>query len=152
MGRYISYDEVLVRYPLTNTWSEKESHVNSQLIYYAENEIDALLAPAYSTPFSAAHPTIKDLSLDLCKYKILLDQDPEKAKAIWDIIKDRIDMLKSGEMQITTGSGSIEPTAPGADIWSNTEDYLPTHTMLDADSPYTRIDSSMLNDLENERL
>jgi phage gp36-like protein len=152
MGRYISYNEVLTRYPLTGTWSEKESHVNSQLIYYAENELDSMLAPSYSTPFSAAHPTVVDLSLDLCKYKILLDQDAEKAESIYNIIEKRVEKLLSGEMQIITGSGSIEPTAPGAEIWSNTKDYEPTHTMLDEDSYYTRVDSSLQSDLENERL
>ncbi len=151
MGRYISYDEVLVRYPLVNTWSEKKSDVNSQLIYFAEAEVDALLAPAYSTPFSAAHPTIKDLSLDLCKYKILLDQDAEKAEAIYSVIERRINKLVSGEMMITTGSGSLEPSGGGQTVWSNTADYEPTHTMLDEDSYYTRVDSSLQSDLENER-
>ena len=82
MGRYITYDEVTLRFPLLKTLSDKESHINSLMIYYAENQVDEMLAPAYSTPFSAAHPTVKDLSLDLCKYRMLLDQDAEKAASI----------------------------------------------------------------------
>jgi hypothetical protein len=152
MGRYITYDEVTVRFPLLKTLSDKESHINSFMIYYAENQVDEMLAPAYSTPFSAAHPTVKDLSLDLCKYRMLLDQDAEKAKAIYDIISDRIDRLISGEQYITTDSGSIAPSAASDEVWSNTKDYHPTHSMLGADDPYTRVDSGLQSDLENERL
>jgi hypothetical protein len=152
MGRYITYDEVTVRFPLLKTWSDKESHINSFMIYYAENQVDEMLAPAYSTPFSAAHPTVKDLSLDFCKYRMLLDQDAEKAEAIFNIISARIEKLLGGEQYITTDSGSIAPSAASDEVWSNTGGYLPTHTMLGADDPYTRVDSGLQADLENERI
>jgi len=152
MGRYIDYNELLIRYPLVKTWSDQPSHVDSYLIYYAENRVDMLMAPAYTTPFSAGHPTVKDLSFEMCLYMITLEKDPEKAKSIYDIITDQVDKLLSGEAQVITGSGTLAPDAPGAAIWSNTKDYLPTHTMLDDDSPYTHVDSSQLYNLENERM
>lgn len=152
MGRYITYDELIIRYPLINTWSEKESHVNSFIIHYAENEVDQLLAPAYSTPFSAGHATVKDLSFDVCKYKVLMDQDVDKSEKLWSIIIEKIDRLLSGEAQIITDSGALAPTQPGAEIWSNTKDYTPTHSMLDEDNAYTHIDSTMLSDMESERM
>lgn len=152
MGRYISYEELLVRYPLVDTWSDKASHVDSFIIYYAENEVDAMLSPAYSVPFDAAHPTVKDLSFDVCKYKVLADQDAKKAKEIYDLIQDRVENLLNGKAQIITGSGTLAPSAPGEEVWSNTKDYLPTHTMLDEDNAYTQVDSSQLFDLENERM
>ena len=64
MGRYTNYDEVWVRYPLVKTWSEKASSVESHLVYHAENQIDSMLSPAFSTPFSADHATVKELSQD----------------------------------------------------------------------------------------
>lgn len=152
MGRYINYDEFMVRYPLAKTWSDKASHVNSHIIYAAENEIDSLLAPSYSTPFSASHPTVKDLSMDYSKYLILLDQDPKKAATIHGLIMARIKRLNSGEQLIMTDSGYIEPSAGGLEVWSSTKDYHPTHSMLDAHLTETHVDSSMLEDMESERL
>ena len=152
MGRYTNYDELMVRYPLIKTLTDKQSHIESYFIYYAENAIDEMLAPAYSTPFSAAHPTVRDLSLDYCKYLALLDQDTEKAKIIYDLISGRVDKLLSGEAYIATDSGSIVPSAAADEVWSNTKGYHPTHSMLDESAPETRVDSSMQADLENERL
>ena len=151
MGNYITYDELIVRYPLIKTWSDKESHVESYMIYYAERMVDAMLAPAYSVPFSAGHATVKDLSLDVCKYKALMDQDAEKAAEIYDVIRDRVDRLISGQEVIVTGSGTIAPSGGATEIWSNTKDYHPTHSMLDDDNYYTQIDSSMLDAMESER-
>jgi hypothetical protein len=152
MGRYTNYDELMVRYPLIKTWTDKQSHVESYVIYFAENQIDSMLAPAFSTPFSAAHPTIKELSQDYCKYLSLLDQDQEKAQIVYDLISGRVDKLLSGKAYITTDSGSIVPSAAADLVWSNTKDYHPIHSMLDADEPETRVDSSMQSDLENERI
>lgn len=152
MPNYIDYNELIARYPLVKKWDDRADIVTSHLIYYAEHQLDALLATHFSTPFSAAHPTVKDLTLDLCKYRILLDQDPTKAKSIWDIIMDQIEMLKNGDMGIMTGSGTeIFESSEAAEIWSNTGDYHQTHSMLGDDSAYTVVDSSMLEDLESER-
>jgi hypothetical protein len=152
MGRYTNYDEVMIRYPLIKTWSDKQSHVESHLVYHAENQIDAMLSPAFSTPFSAAHGTVKELSQDYCKYLVLVDQDQDRAKIIFDLIAARIEKLINGEAQIVTSSGTLPQTGAGAEIWSNTKDYYPTHSMLDESAPETRVDSSMLSDLKNERL
>lgn len=151
MGRYISYDELLIRYPLVKTWSEKESHVESYMIYYAERMTDALLAPGFSVPFSAGHATIKDLTFDICKYRVLVDQDAKKAVELYKMIEDRAKRLVAGHEHIITDSGTLAPSGGATEIWSNTKDYHPIHTVLDEDSPYTMIDSSQLYDLENER-
>lgn len=152
MGRYTNYDELWIRYPLIKTWSDKQSHVESHLVYHAENQIDSMLSPAFSTPFSADHATVKELSQDYCKYLVLVDQDEKKAKIIFDLIEARVKKLVSGDAQIITGSGTLPQTSAAGEIWSNTQNYHPTHSMLDESAPETRVDSSMLSDLENERL
>jgi phage gp36-like protein len=149
---YINYAELIARYPLAQKWNDQPAMVSSHLIHYAEKQLDAMLSTHFTTPFTPAHPTIKDLTLDLCKYRILLDQDAKKAKSIWDIITDQIEMLKNGEMAIATESGTEIVAGSAADeVWSNTKDYHPTHSMLGDKSPYTIVDSSMLSDLESER-
>jgi phage gp36-like protein len=149
---YVNYDELIARYPLVKKWDDRKSIVNSDVIHYASRQLDALLGTHFTVPFTPAHPTVKDLTLDLCKYRVLLDQDQEKAAALYSIVKDQIDMLKAGEMSIVTDSGDeLAQSAVSRGVWSNTKDYHPTHTMLGDESAYTIVDSSMLSDLENER-
>ena len=65
----------------------------------------------------------------------------------------RIEGLLDGSEKIVTGSGTtIDPvTASGVNIWSSTEDYTPTHSMLGAENPCEGISSEYLSDLESER-
>lgn len=148
---YITYDELIARYAALGTSSA--SNVNSDLIYYASIEINGLLGSHFTVPFTANHPTIKDLTIDLAYYKNLRGKDPEKAEKLRESIMDRIESIKSGEEAIYTGSGTLEMSStPNADIWSSTQDYHPVHSMLDADDPLTVVCSEQLYDEANERI
>jgi len=149
---YINYTELTNRYQVITTWNTSESIVNSDLIYYAEIELNSRFASHFSVPFSVAHPTVKDLTLDMAYYKALVTKDPEKAEKIHDVVIGRIEKIKEGKEYIYTGSGTyIEPAGSGAEIWSSTEDYHPVHSMLDAEDGHTMISSERLYDEEQER-
>jgi hypothetical protein len=149
---YITFDDAITRYQFLADWGKGETDVNSALIYYAEIELNEAFAPFFSVPFSAAHPTIKDLAIDMTYYKSLITKDPEKALAVSSVVYGRINRINKGEAYIYTGSGTtIAQTSPSQDIWSTVQDYEPTHSMLDAESTYTHISSERLNDEENAR-
>lgn len=148
---YVDYEDVIARYSVLKTWGKSESEVTSDLIYYAEMELNGRLASHFSVPFSVAHPTVKDLTIDLCYYKALITKDPEKAEKIHDAVIGRIDAIKEGKEYIYTGSGTVIPSGAGQEIWSPIMEFHPVHSMLDAESPFTQIDSSLIEDLEDER-
>jgi len=150
---YVNYGEVIARYPLIETWGKSETEVNSDLIYYAEVELNGRLGSHFSVPFSVAHPTIKDLTIDLCLYRILVTKDPDKAEKFKERIIGRIEDIKNGDEYIYTGSGTtIDASGSEQEVWSNTMGYVPTHSMLDPESTYTEIDPDAISDLEDERI
>jgi len=139
--------ELLARYNYFNTFSS--TNVTDDLIYYAEAEINARLAPAFDTPFTAGHPTVKDLIIDLAYAKGGKLSDREDARAA---VIGRIEEIKKGNEYIYTGSGTTIAPLSGADtdrIWSNTKDYHSTHSMLDAED--SMVSSSRIDDLEDAR-
>jgi len=150
---YITYAEVIIRYPIIATWTNSQSEVENDLIFYAERELNSRLASHFSVPFSGSHPTIKDIAMDLVYYKALYTKDPAKAKEIKDAVIGRIEDIKEGKEYIVTDSyTTIAPnkniTQP---IWSNQMDYHSVHSMLDAEDTLTRIDSDYISALEDER-
>jgi hypothetical protein len=146
---YIVYQDLFFRYPEIEEWSYTETHVNSNLIYYGEMQLNSLLATHFSVPFSAAHPTIKDLAIDLSYLKALRTKDPDKAAKIEKAILGRIENIKAGKEYIFTGSGTLTPEASNMRVWSSTENYTPVHSMLDAD--VSEIDPDLLYDQEQAR-
>jgi hypothetical protein len=153
MGRYVTTSDFLVRYPIGQSWHEgSHTMVESHLIYFSEYAIDAALAAGFPTPFSVAYPTVKDLVFEDCLIRVIKDKDPEKAKMMQDALWERIQRIIDGEESIMTPTGPLSPSGPGVEIWSNTMEYHPTHSMLDpGDSPYTRVSSELQYAQENER-
>jgi len=149
---YTSYEEVIIRYPMLKSWGKTEIQVNSDLIYYAEMELNGRLASHFTVPFSASHPTVKDLTIDLAYFNSIKTRVPKDAERIHDVVIGRIDDIKEGKEYIYTGSGTtIKPTPGTAQIWSNLQDYHPVHTMLGAENEFTRISSERLEALEDVR-
>ena len=150
---YITYDELIIRYPIIKTWNGSQSNVENDIIHYAERELNGLFASHFSVPFSGSHPTIKDIAMDLSYYKCLYTKDPEKANQIKDAVIGRIDRIKEGKEYIFTDSYTT--IAPNKDttmpIWSNQMDYHPVHGMLGAENFLTTVDSDYINALEDER-
>ena len=144
---YVTFADVVLRYPLLKTSYQFTADVSSDVIYYAEKQLEGMLASHFTVPFAAAHPTVKDLAIDMSYYKAISLVDPDKAEKIWTTIGRRIDALKAGKESMITGSGTLDPaaTSRGA-VWSNVSDYHPVHSMLDADDGYTMISSERLID------
>lgn len=148
---YSTYEEVIARYPILQTWGKQETDVNSDLIYYAEVELNGLLGTHYTVPFATTHPTVADLTIDLAYYRAAITKDPDKAEALRKRVMDRIDRIKAGKEVIATGSGGLAMDTSQVPVWSNVDDYHPAFSMLDAESEYSRVSSAMLYDLEAER-
>ena len=149
---YASFEQVILRYPIIKTWSVDSSDVKSDLLDFADIEIDSALTPEYSTPFSDTPPIVRDLSIDMAYLKLLIRQDIEKGLAFQEYLYGRIEKLKSGKSGIITDSGTIiDKNNAGMGVWSTTGDYNPTESMLDADNPYTAIDSGYIDHLEDIR-
>ncbi len=149
---YITYEEVIARYPVIESWGRQAMDVSSDLIYYAEVEINGLLGTHFTVPFGGSHPTIKDLTIDLAYYRAALTKDGDKAERIRKRVMDRIAAIIAGKEAIYTDSGTILGMDTAAvPIWSNVDDYHPAFSMLDAESEYSHVSSAMLEDLEAER-
>jgi hypothetical protein len=87
-----------------------------------------------------------------CLSRVIQDRDPEQAAKLQEALRERIDRILKGEEALMTSTGAVVPGGPGVEIWSNTMEYHPTHSMLDpGDSPYTRVSSELTYALENER-
>lgn len=150
MGDYIEPEELAARYRIFDTASM--TNVASDFIYYAERDVEAQLAPAYTVPFSAAHPTIKDLCIDSAYVRWARMNKPKDAKLLDDALQKRFENIRLGNMPIITGSGSLEASFTGEDLpASTTEDYHPVHSMLGAESEYTMVSSERLDALEDAR-
>lgn len=147
---YATYENAIARYPEFVRFGNGQSDVNSGLIHYAEVELDSRLAPYYTVPFAAPIPgVVTDLTLTLSWIKLLESRNPEQAAILREMFDKRIERIQEGHEVINTGSGtSLAIDDPALEIWSNTAGYNPVHSMLDAESPYTMVDSSLIYDEE----
>ncbi len=149
---YVNFEECIVRYPILNKYMETEAEVNSDMIYYAGVELNGKLATRFSVPFSDSHPTIKDLTIDFVYLKVLRSKDPDKAEKFNKYLSKRIEKIIEGKEYIFTDSNTVLYPSTGVfEIWSNTKDYHPIHSILDPESEYTHPDSDMLYEQENVR-
>jgi len=151
---YVPYSDCVARYPIFETWPGLSTQVNSTLIHYGEVELNARLAPKFDVPFSPAPAAIEDLAIDFAYLKSLnYGNQNERWVEVNSMLSSRIERILDGDEMLVTDSGTvIEPvTRSGVDIWSSTEDYNPTHSMLGAESPCEGIDSNYLHDLRSER-
>ena len=114
---YITSTELLARYRILEKWGLDPTQISSDLIFYAESELNSRLASAFTVPFSAAHPTIKDLTMDLSYCKALETKDLKRWEARYKIVTDRITDIKEGRAFIVTGSGTLlaSPTRSARD-------------------------------------
>jgi len=151
---YSTYSDCVGRYRILEDWPGKTTGVNSSLIYFGDVQLNSMLAPKYTVPFSDTPPTVRDLSIDFAYLKSLqYGNDTEKWKEVNEQLQERIERILDGDEKIYTDSGTIiDPvTASGVNIWSSTEGYESTHSMLGAESPYEGISSEHLQDLRTDR-
>lgn len=149
---YVTGSEFLTRYDVSRSWGSGTSEVASNLVHFAEVQLDGMLASAFTVPFSDVPQTIKDITMDLAYCKSVLTKDPEKAKLFCPAVMDRIERIKNGMEPLVTDSGTIlEPSGASQEIWSSTQNYHPVYSMLDAEDAASSVDSSRLQDEVDER-
>lgn len=148
MGRYITPEELFFKYPsLAKLASGNKDTVNSYFIVPAEDFLDGRLAGSFATPLSTSYPIIKELTQMAVYFTAMADRDIKKAEAVRKEFERRINLILSGDLVIQDGTDALEAEK----IWSNVDDYEPTHSMLGAENPYTMISSERLNDEEDAR-
>ena len=131
MGRYIDWPDVVDRYQtIASVGDTKE--VGSAYIQYAEAEVDARLACAYTVPFSNNNLTAKDLAIDITFLKVSRTRDKtyDKVKVSVD---ERIKMLITNKAKMVDLSGTIISASVGrhADV----SDAIPVYTDVGCGSP-----------------
>jgi len=123
MSRYITWEKVVGRYQDAAKIADA-SAMGSYWLHHAEDEIDAMLSPRYSVPFTGTiSHVVQDLCIDLAYYKMTWRQ--ESADKLYKYIEKRVDKLINGTMVLTDSSGS--QLASNGDVpWSTTQDYSAT--------------------------
>lgn len=119
MSRYISWDDVANRYPVSAKQAGGAEPLKTNYINGAEAEVDARLAVKYSTPFSPVPDLVRDLCIDLAYFKMILG-NPKQSKTIKDYLDDRFKAIIEGTMVLTV-SGTIIGTSERA--WSDTQEF-----------------------------
>lgn len=122
MGRYTNWDTLVGKYPDAAKIVDA-SQANSYFIHQSEDEVDAWLAPRYSTPFSnnVSH-SVKDLVTDLAYYKMTWRQkDSEK---LYSYIEKRINSFVNGTMVLTDAAGNV--FSDGESPWATSDGYSAT--------------------------
>ena len=151
MGTYVTYDEVIKRYQAIKKAYENPTECEADLIAYAEDMLNGLLGKCMSTPLPVISQ-VKDMVIDLCYYKHLYTKDPERAALIREAIIGRVEGICKGDEVLHDADGNaIDLSGAGQTVWSNTMDYQPTFSMLDASNPASHVDSNMQADEESAR-
>lgn len=122
MGRYITWEDVVDRYPEIDTVGGADQ-ISSSYIVYAESYLDGILATHFVTPFSQEVMIIKDLAIDFTYWRagrFKLDNAVEVKSAFYETIG----MLKAGQIALVDEDGvQIPALDSNAGIWSNTMSF-----------------------------
>lgn len=146
MGRYIEWDDVVLRYPNAGR-SGGSSEVGSVHITYAEAYLESRFSGYFTIPFSSNNLTAKDLSIDLT-YLRIGNFGQKDRKIFRDEIEDRIKQIKLGNDQMITNSGDSLGSV-GEAVYSPHQNYHPVFGM--DDEFMFDVDSSQLIDEEDAR-
>jgi len=149
MGRYCEVSQVVARFRKTTDVVSYPGAVDSQYIYFAENELDVKLGPYFTVPFSSNNITATDLSIDMTYAKIIRYDDPERYKLIMEHIDSVIGDLIIGKAGMITTSGDQLLSGASNNAWSNTMDYHSAFGMDDFE--YMQVSSQQLADEESAR-
>lgn len=126
MTKYIDWESVAQRYPGT-TDVGGANEVGSAYLDYVEAQVEGLLAPAYTLPFSSNNLTVKDLCIDLAYIKIGTIKN-EQREMLYKEFLERISRLVSGVEGMIDVDGTLIGRQ-GAAAWSTTKDYHPVFGM-----------------------
>lgn len=147
MARYIEWDDVVNRY---KRFSDRVADNEAEDIYiqYAEAQVDGMLAPSFSIPFSSNNATVRDLCIDVAFAKSIMFDEREKAESIMTHVGSYVGALKDGSMSMIVGSGT-SVVMQGEPVYSENMEY--TKVFGKGDITNFVVDSSQLWDEENAR-
>lgn len=145
MGRYIAWTDITGRYP-DAARKAGDTPMGSYWLLNAEYEVDGVLAPVYTVPFTPCPPIVQDLCIDLTYFKMMINQPAaEPVKKYYD---ERIKMILEGKMLLTTSGGVLSGSAGGV-AWSSEEGH---HTSFGPDDPLNwQVSSQWMQDVDDER-
>lgn len=149
MGRYTNTDTVLGRFPRAK--DKGVTAVESNYVFFAEAEIDALLSPYFTTPFSSDNITAKDLATELTVQRLYMDSHPKEANERRKAFDKKIEALISGEMAMISSGGIItaETEGEGETLFSTTEDYHSAFGVGDIED--FEFDDTQVDDEDDDR-
>ena len=146
MGRYIDWEDVVARYPSINNVGGA-AEVGSVWIGPVEFQLEAMLSPQYSAPFSSNNETVKDLLIELTYIRVG-NLKVEEAESYRKMFMERIERIKMGTEGMVTTSGDLVGSV-GETIWSSTENY---NSVFDVDPAIEwEVDSSQVYNIENDK-
>lgn len=145
---YATYNEIIARYPAAADIGE--ASVNSNFLFFAENEINGLLGRHFTAPFSDNNITVKDLTIELSLIRIYTHTSPSEAKRRRDIFDKKISNLIEGEEVMLLTDGSQITSSVGGTVYSTTSGYTPIFGFSEIED--SEIDPDLLDDEEDARL
>ncbi len=148
----ISNSEFIILYPHTKIDS---SDITDQYLPFAENWVQAKLAPMFSLPFSDNNKTYDQIVYMKAWHQILLrSRDPDDSGEVGDRLDKWVDELLEGTSAMVTNSGTPifgedQFSTVKEEITSNTKDYT---RVFDMDNALNSVvDPDRIEDIDNER-
>jgi hypothetical protein len=141
---YATYSDFNARYATRLT----EAEVNSHVLPYASWRLEALLAPAFTVPFSDNNLTARDLTIDLAYLLVLQrSKEPKERQALEQAVLARVQGLSQGrEAMVTTSGGALYAAPQQEVVWSSTGRYRTIFDLRDA--PAQEVDPARLAEEE----
>jgi phage gp36-like protein len=158
MPNYGTVSGVHALYPRIGSVSAVTSDTITTFLNHAESKVHAFLAARYSTPISGSPPLLKYVSETLATALILrrfFSQEQEN-KSEWvdgmfEEVKETLTGLSDGSISLVDSSnGLITSSRVRMSVWSSTQGYSPTMTLLDPISQ--EVDPDRLSDIEDRML
>jgi hypothetical protein len=146
MGRYIDWADVVDRYPMLSNVGDATKMENTHIVP-AEGEVDARLAPVFTTPFSSDNVTARDLAIQLVYLRagFLKDDNWVNFK---NYVDERFDRLVDGSEAMLTSSGDVLSSQDTTEAYHTHEGYKPIFDLTDVINQEVDID---LIDAENDK-
>jgi phage gp36-like protein len=155
---YTTVENVLSAMPAIGSVTNITSAVIAQYIGASDALINAKISRQYSVPVVGDVPLLQSLSLDITLYNMLAKRiyvGEQLSKSPWpDRYKEALgilDEIAEGTLQLIGSSGSIlEPSLESTgQVWSSTEDTLPT--MTEDDMTLSFVDTYKIDVIRGER-
>lgn len=148
MGRYIDWADVVDRYPVLANVGDAVK-MDSTHIVPAESEVDARLAPVFTTPFSNDNVTAQDLSIQLVYLRAgyLKDENWLNYK---NYIDERFDRLTDGSEAMLTSSGDVLSSQDTTEAYHTHANYKPVFDLTDVVNQ--EVDPDLIDAEDDKRL